>query len=539
LFQPIYGLADFNFAAAGDWGCTSNTDATVSNINGKNPVRLFGLGDYSYASTGTCWFNKIAPIDSITKITIGNHEDDSAEGFSEYMSHFGLSQTYYSFDHQNVHVLVMDTDKNSYSSGSAQKNFVQSDLQSASTNPNIKWIIVYLHKPMYVSPNTCGSSSCSNTGSENSALRDGFHSMFEQYGVDLVLQGHVHNYERTFPLKYNPASPSNPNKTSSNANDYTNPEGQVFAIVGTGGVNFHALSGKASFVSSQQDNFFGQLDIKFTNNGEKLEGKFYRNDNGDVLDSFSIAKAIAPPSPPVANNQDVTTNKNTAKPITLTATDLNNDPLIYSIVTQPTNGTLSGTAPNLSYTPIPDYVGPDSFTFKANDGTFDSNIGTVSITVQDVSSCGNTLPITGITASGNQKGYPPSNVLDNNLNTRWSSKGVGQFIRADLGSIQNICSIDIAWYKGNERVYNFAIATSTDGTTFTNALASSSSGTTLNSEKYIISSTNARYVRVTVNGNSVNNYAQITELDIFGPSAASLSSTYNYEPSLTLSGPGS
>jgi hypothetical protein len=66
------------------------------------------------------------------------------------MSHFGLSQTYYSFDHQNVHVLVMDTDKNSYSSGSAQKNFVQSELQSASTNPNIKWIIVYLHKPMYV-----------------------------------------------------------------------------------------------------------------------------------------------------------------------------------------------------------------------------------------------------------------------------------------------------------------------------------------------------------------------------------------------------
>jgi 3',5'-cyclic AMP phosphodiesterase CpdA len=69
--------------------------------------------------------------------------------------------------------------------------------------------------------------------------------MFEQYGVDLVLQGHVHNYERTFPLKYNPASPSNPTKTSSNANDYTDPEGQVFAIVGTGGVNFHALSGKA------------------------------------------------------------------------------------------------------------------------------------------------------------------------------------------------------------------------------------------------------------------------------------------------------
>jgi hypothetical protein len=69
-------LADFNFAAAEDWGCTSNTDATVSNINGKNPVRVFGLGDYSYASTGTCWFNKIAnSSNELEKVTF-------AEGFS-------------------------------------------------------------------------------------------------------------------------------------------------------------------------------------------------------------------------------------------------------------------------------------------------------------------------------------------------------------------------------------------------------------------------------------------------------------------------
>lgn len=156
---PTHALADFNFGAAGDWGCTSNTDATVSNMDGKDPERVFGLGDYSYASTGTCWFNKIGPIDSITKIAIGNHEDDDSEGFSGYMSHFGLSQTYYSYNYDNVHVLVMDTDRNSYSSSSAQRNFVQSDLQSAFTNPSIKWIIVYLHKPMYTSPNSCGSSS--------------------------------------------------------------------------------------------------------------------------------------------------------------------------------------------------------------------------------------------------------------------------------------------------------------------------------------------------------------------------------------------
>ncbi len=66
-----------------------------------------------------------------------------------------------------------------------------------------------------------------------------------------------------------------------------------------------------------------------------------------------------------------------------------------------------------------------------------------------------------------------------------------------------------------------------------------SSGTTVSSEKYIIPATDARYVRVTINGNTQSSDASIYELDIFGPSAASLSSTYNYEPSLTLSGPSS
>jgi Bacterial Ig domain/F5/8 type C domain/Calcineurin-like phosphoesterase len=536
-FLPNHALADFNFGAAGDWGCTSNTDATLTNVKGKGPERVFGLGDYSYASTGTCFFNKIDPtgLTGITKIAIGNHEDDDSEGFSGYMSHFGLSQTYYSYNYDNVHVLVMDTDRNSYSSGSAQRSFVQSDLQSASTNPSVKWIIVYLHKPLYTSPNTCGSSSCSNTGSENTNLRNGFHAMFDQYGVDLVLQGHVHNYQRTFTLKYDPVSPSSPTITSNNANTYTEGNGEVFAIVGTGGVNFHALSGKASFTSSQQDDFFGQLDIKITNNGNTLEGKFYRNGNNDVLDSFSITKAN---SPPVANNQAVTTNKNTAKPITLTATDPDNDPLTYSIVTQPAHGTITGgTGASRTYTPNTNYVGPDSFTFKANDGKVDSNTATVSITVQDTTTCTTNLPITSVTASGND-GNVPSNVLDNNLATRWASNGIGQFITADLGSIQNICSVDIAWYNGNARQYHFVIATSTDGTTFTNKFSGDSSGTTLNSEKYVIPATDARYVRVTVNGNTqTGTWASITELDIFGSSSSSATSLYNYGPSLTLSGP--
>lgn len=66
---------------------------------------------------------------------------------------------------------------------------------------------------------------------------------------------------------------------------------------------------------------------------------------------------------PVANDQSLSTNEDTALPVTLTASDADGDALTYSVLTLPSNGTLSGTAPNLTYTPDPDYFGPDSFTF--------------------------------------------------------------------------------------------------------------------------------------------------------------------------------
>ena len=150
-------------------------------------------------------------------------------------------------------------------------------------------------------------------------------------------------------------------------------------------------------------------------------------------------------------------------------------------------------------------------------------------------SCSVNLPVSTITASGND-GNVPQNVLDNNVGTRWSSNGIGQFITADLGSVQkNICSVDIAWYNGNSRKYHFVVSTSIDGTSFTQVFSGDSSGTTLNSEKYVITATDARYVRVTVNGNTVNNWASITELDVFG-SGSSSSCPGNLPLTVTASG---
>ena len=70
--------------------------------------------------------------------------------------------------------------------------------------------------------------------------------------------------------------------------------------------------------------------------------------------------------------------------VPLPATDVDGDSLTYSIVDQPAHGALSGSGASRTYTPDPNFNGPDSFTFKANDGSADSNTATVSLTVLPV-----------------------------------------------------------------------------------------------------------------------------------------------------------
>ena len=191
----------------GDVTPTPKTRLQIPRAKSQN--ELLALGDYSYTSTATCWLNTINPIKSITRINIGNHENDANEGNSQYMNAFGLSKQYYSFDYVNTHVLTMASELSS-SKGSAQYTFVENDLKTAVPNPNIKWIIVNYHRVMYTSPNTCSASTCEGS----SSLRDAYHPLFDKYRVDLVLQGHVHNYQRTFPLEYDTVSPSSPTRTS-------------------------------------------------------------------------------------------------------------------------------------------------------------------------------------------------------------------------------------------------------------------------------------------------------------------------------------
>ena len=87
---------------------------------------------------------------------------------------------------------------------------------------------------------------------------------------------------------------------------------------------------------------------------------------------------------PVANDQSITTSEDTAINITLDASDVDGDPLTATIVSGPTHGTVTISGLVVTYTPALNYHGADSFTYTVNDGTADSNVATVSITVTSV-----------------------------------------------------------------------------------------------------------------------------------------------------------
>ena len=108
---------------------------------------------------------------------------------------------------------------------------------------------------------------------------------------------------------------------------------------------------------------------------------FHANDGAFNSNTATVSINVTDAAP-VASNQSLTVHTGIALPVVLSATDADNDALTFTIVMQPVHGTLSGTPPNVTYTSGA-YTGPDSFTFKANDGALDSNIATVSINVAD------------------------------------------------------------------------------------------------------------------------------------------------------------
>lgn len=132
-------------------------------------------------------------------------------------------------------------------------------------------------------------------------------------------------------------------------------------------------------ITGQAPNLNYQPDLNF--NGR--DSFTFRVSDG-VLSSTSATVAInvqAVNDVPVAQSISQGTNINTAVTIRMLADDIDGDTLAFRVIASPVSGTLTGNPPTVIYTPPSDFSGTDSFTYVANDGSVDSNVATVSITV--------------------------------------------------------------------------------------------------------------------------------------------------------------
>ncbi len=141
-------------------------------------------------------------------------------------------------------------------------------------------------------------------------------------------------------------------------------------------VSYEPLSGSPA-IDAGDDSVTGiPFELAYDQRGAGFPRKY-----GTHVDIGAIE--YIPNTAPTASNQTVSAIEDTVKTITLSASDAEANSLTYT-VTKPSNGTLSGNAPNLTYTPNENYNGSDSFTFKANDGRLSSNVATVTINIAAV-----------------------------------------------------------------------------------------------------------------------------------------------------------
>jgi beta-glucanase (GH16 family) len=127
-----------------------------------------------------------------------------------------------------------------------------------------------------------------------------------------------------------------------------------------------------------------------------------------------------------------------------------------------------------------------------------------------------------VTASSND-GNVPGNVVDNNLGTRWSASGDGQWLTLDLGTVRAVSHVRVAAHQGNLRRNRFDIQVSSNNSTWTTVLAGAqTSGTTTAEETFNFPDVNARYVRylghtATLNAGGTSTWNSVSEISVFAP----------------------
>jgi hypothetical protein len=256
--------------------------------------------------------------------SVGNHELSGGDcGYQGYTDVYDLpgnapsghEEEYYSFDWGNAHFVPLDTNQ-SYSAGSTQYNWLVSDLQT-STQP---WKFVFFHHPPY---------SSGGHGS-TSEVRTHLVPIFETYGVNVVLNGHNHYYERTCPI-LNGAC--------------TTPQdgGVVYVVTGGGGAFLYSVSG--DWFTAYSDSIHHLLKVEVSDCRLHLDAI---DTNGHVFDSYEINHCVSPTPTPTLTATPTATAILTSTPtplLTDTPTPLPTDTLT------PTNTPTSTPTPTPTATP--------------------------------------------------------------------------------------------------------------------------------------------------------------------------------------------
>ena len=130
------------------------------------------------------------------------------------------------------------------------------------------------------------------------------------------------------------------------------------------------------------------------------------------------------------------------------------------------------------------------------------------------------LPVASVTSSGGTNGNSAFRAVDKDEGTKWSSKGSGSYLQADLGSSKAVCSVGIAWDKSNHKTYDFVLSASNDTSNFKDILKGSSTRSS-DYQSYDLGKIHAQYIKVTLvsNGNGHDKSASIKELSVKGGDA--------------------
>ncbi|MCW3123757.1 MAG: hypothetical protein JWQ38_3249 [Flavipsychrobacter sp.] len=285
----------------GDNAYDAGTDAEFSNnffsrYSGnilKNHMLFPAPGNHDYANASARQVDHNMPYYNLFSLPSAAECGGVASG----------TEAYYSYDWGNVHILSLDSygDEDAgttrlYDTLGAQVKWIKNDLAAN----NKKWVIAYFHHPPY----TMGSHT-SDGEAELVNIRQNFIRILERYGVDMVICGHSHDYERSYLLKGHYGSEASFNKAahttdtssakyngSTNSCPYTVPSGHVnhgtvYVVSGSAGANGGTQGGYPHNALPFAVNDGGMFYMEIQDN--RLDAKFLRRDN-TVFDQFTIMK---------------------------------------------------------------------------------------------------------------------------------------------------------------------------------------------------------------------------------------------------------